>query len=75
MNRYYQNIRRGNTLCQIYHKDQINNIKQEYDLFFCRRGMKKFYDLEPDYLLVGANLSTHHRLMKARIFEELEKEL
>ena len=75
VNKYYQNIRRGNTLCQIYHPDQNNNTQQLYDLFFCRRGMKKFYDLEPDYLRVGANLSTHHRLMRRRIFEELDQDL
>jgi hypothetical protein len=73
--KYYRNIRRGNTLCQIYHPDQINQTHQAYDIFFCRRGMKKFYDLEPEYLLVGANLSTHHRLMRRRIFESLEQEL
>lgn len=45
IDKYYLNIRRGNTLCQIYHPNQINNKEQTYDLFFCRRGMKKFYDL------------------------------
>jgi hypothetical protein len=73
--KYYRNIRRGNTLCQVYHQNQNNNAQQQYDLFFCRRGMKKFYDLEPEYLLLGASLSTHHRLMKNRIFESLEREL
>jgi hypothetical protein len=73
--KYYRNIRRGNTLCQVYHEGQNAQQKQQYDLFFCRRGMKKFYDLEPEYLLHGANLPTNHRLMKNRIFESLEREL
>lgn len=37
--------------------------------------MKKFYDLEPDYLKVGATLQTNHLLMRKRIFECLEGEL
>jgi len=37
--------------------------------------MKKFYDLEPEYLRVAANLSTHHRLVRNRIFEELDQEI
>lgn len=66
--KFYRNIRRGNTLCQIYHPNQNTQAQQAYDLFFCRRGMKKFYDLEPEYLLVGATLPTNHRLFKNRIF-------
>lgn len=37
--------------------------------------MKKFYDLEPDYLKVAVTLTTHHQLMRKRIFEALEEEL
>ena len=37
--------------------------------------MKKFYDLEPEYLKIGATLSTHHRLMSRRIFEGLDQDL
>lgn len=36
---YYWNIRRGNTLCEIY------DNQKRVDLFFCRRGMIKFFDL------------------------------
>jgi hypothetical protein len=73
--KFYRNIRRGNTLCQIYHLSQPEGKEQTYELFFCRRGMKKFYDLEPEYLKTGPNLSTQDRLMRARIFEELDGEL
>ncbi len=34
--------------------------------------MKKFYDLEPDYLKVKLKLSTFNKLMRRRIFDELE---
>ena len=66
--KYYRNIRRGNTLCQIYEEKQINVTSNEYKMFFCRRGMKKFYDLEPEYLKVGANLSTQHQRYRKIIF-------
>jgi len=75
MDSYYHNIRRGNTLCQIYHPNQQQNKNQQYDLFFCRRGMKKFYDLEPEYLKVGAHLSHYHYNVKKRIFKGIEEEL
>lgn len=68
--KFYRNIRRGNTLCQIYGEDG-----KEEDLFFCRRGMKKFYDLEPDYLRIDSNLTHYHQMWRKRIFEELDEEL
>lgn len=54
-NKYYYNIRRGNTLCQVY-----DAHSRETALFMCRRGMKKFYDLEPEYLRVGRKLTHQH---------------
>lgn len=65
---YYCNIRRGNTLCQIYDEKQ-----QEQQLFMCRRGMKKFYDLEPDYLKLNKKLTHQHERFQARIFKELNE--
>lgn len=64
---YYCNIRRGNTLCQIYDQNQ-----KEALLFMCRRGMKKFYDLEPEYLKVNRKLTHQHERYRRRIFEKLD---
>lgn len=70
---FYHNIRRGNTLCQIYSQENATDLKEEA-LFMCRRGMKKFYDLEPEYLKVNRRLTHQHERYRHRIFEILDQE-
>lgn len=41
----------------------------------CRRGMKKFYDLEPEYLKVNRQLTYQHLRYRRRIFEKLDKSI
>ena len=69
--KYYVNIRRGNTLCQIYRKLESGEM-EESEMFMCRRGMKKFYDLEPEYLKVNRKLTHQHQRYRNRIFGELD---
>ena len=68
--KYYINIRRGNTLCQIYDEN-----REEKDLIMCRRGMKKFYDLEPEYLKINRQLTYQHKRYRNRIFETLDERI
>lgn len=67
---YYLNIRRGNTLCELYDEQQ-----QPIDLFFCRRGMMKFYDMCPEYLQLGTRLTYQHQLYRNVIFQEVDEVL
>jgi hypothetical protein len=67
---YYLNIRRGNTLCELYDEQQ-NSI----DLFFCRRGMMKFYDMCPEYLKMNAKLTYQHSLYRKIIFDDVDEVL
>ena len=66
---YFKNIRRGNTLCEIYSEEKVKK------LFFCRRGMVKFYDLEPEYLKLNRQLVYKEKLFRNIIFGDLDEHL
>ena len=40
------NVRRGNTIMRIYD----NEKSESEEISFIRRGMRKFYDFNPEYL-------------------------
>lgn len=39
----------------------------------CRRGMKKFYDLEPEFLKLNRNVTYKDERFRKRIFEKLDR--
>jgi hypothetical protein len=59
---FYENIRRGNSLIRI-----------NESISFCRRGMKKFYDLEKEFLEAeDQNFSGYKKRVKEGIFTPIQ---
>ena len=68
--KYYWNIRRGNTLCEVYEG------QKRTQLFFCRRGMIKFFDMEAKFLQGNkAHLTYREGRFRRVIFERLDQSL
>lgn len=62
---FYENIRRGNSL-----------LKIDEEFYFCRRGLKKFYDLEKEFLSDHGNTeSGYKKKVKEGIFTPILKSL
>ncbi|KAL4464080.1 hypothetical protein ABPG74_006017 [Tetrahymena malaccensis] len=69
--KYRINIKRGNSLC-VVHSEQSEG---KAETFFCRRGMRKFYDLIPEYFNEGKKLSGYHQKVKFLTLNEAKEKL
>ena len=71
---YYKNIRRGNTILEIYEPNNSIPIEK----VFCRRGLLKFYDLSLDIIEFTKNskktkfLTKMQKKIQKIIFENIE---
>ncbi|EAS07444.2 RNA ligase (macronuclear) [Tetrahymena thermophila SB210] len=69
--KYRINIKRGNSVCVVHSEESEEKIEP----FFCRRGMRKFYDLIPEYLNEGKKLSGYHQKVKFLTLNEAKEKL
>ncbi|KAL4510684.1 hypothetical protein ABPG72_004838 [Tetrahymena utriculariae] len=69
--RYRINIKRGNSVCVV----QSEQSEGQIETFFCRRGMRKFYDLIPEYFNEGKKLSGYHQKVKFLTLNDAKEKL